>query len=50
MFLLSLDWEEYFLDVSQIRLPRFLLDHFPLMLDYGAGSRGSWYLSLRICG
>jgi exonuclease III len=34
-FLLSPEWEEHFPDVSQSRLPRLLLDHFPLMLDYG---------------
>jgi hypothetical protein len=38
-----LEWEEYFLDVSQRRLPRLLSDHFPLMLDCGVGSRGSRY-------
>jgi hypothetical protein len=39
--LLSLDWEELFLDVSQRRLPRALFDHFPLLLDCGVVRRGS---------
>ena len=40
-FLLSLDWEEYFSDVSQRHLRRILSNHFPLMLGCGVGSRGS---------
>jgi endonuclease/exonuclease/phosphatase family metal-dependent hydrolase len=34
-FLLSLEWEEHYPDVSQRRLPRLLSDHFPLLLDCG---------------
>jgi hypothetical protein len=42
-FLLSPKWGEQFLDVSQRRLPRILLDHFPLMLDCGVSGGGSRY-------
>jgi hypothetical protein len=42
-FLLSPDWEAQFLDVSQRRLPRILLDHFPLLLDCGVVVRSSRY-------
>jgi len=41
---------ECFPDVSQRRLPRILLDHFPLMLDcsvLGGGSRH--FLNLKMC-
>jgi hypothetical protein len=42
-FLLSPDWEEHYPDVSQSRLPRLLLDHFPLMLDCGSHREGEKY-------
>jgi len=43
-FLLSIEWEEYFPEVSQRCLPRLLSDHYPLLLDCGVGrqSRGSF--------
>jgi endonuclease/exonuclease/phosphatase family metal-dependent hydrolase len=39
-FLLSLEWEEHYPNVSQSRLPRLLSDHFTLMLDCGAQREG----------
>ena len=33
--LVSLDWEEYFENVSQRVLPRVILDHCPLLLEAG---------------
>jgi hypothetical protein len=39
-FLLSSDWEEYFSEVSQRRMPRLLSDHYPLLLDCGIERRG----------
>jgi hypothetical protein len=38
--LISTDWEEYFSDVCQKRLPRVLSNHFPVMLECGIGRRG----------
>ena len=34
-FLLSVDWEEKFPSVCQRHLSRFLLDHFPILLEGG---------------
>jgi hypothetical protein len=42
-FLLSPEWEEYYPDVSQSRLPRLLSDHFPLMLVFGSNRDGKKY-------
>jgi len=42
-FLISLEWEERFPEVTQRRLPRLLFDHFPLLLDCGAPRGGSRY-------
>jgi hypothetical protein len=39
-FLIFSDWEEWFPEVCQKRLPRVLLDHFPVMLECGSGRRG----------
>jgi len=39
-FLLYTEWEEYFPDVSQRRLPRILSNHYPLLLVCGVGRRG----------
>jgi hypothetical protein len=39
-FLISTDWEEWFPEVCQKRLPRVLSDHFPVMLECGSGRRG----------
>jgi hypothetical protein len=33
--LISLDWEEHFLDQIQCRLPHPLSNHFPIMLNRG---------------
>jgi hypothetical protein len=40
-FLLYTEWEEYFSDATQRRLPQLLSNHFPLMLDCGVGCRAS---------
>jgi hypothetical protein len=42
-FLISSKWEELFPEVTQRRLRRLLLDHFPLLLDCGAPRGGSKY-------
>jgi hypothetical protein len=42
-FLLSLDWEEQFPNISKRRLPRNRSDHFPLLLDCGGSDRGNRY-------
>jgi hypothetical protein len=39
-FLASPYWEAWLLGVSQKRLSRLCLDHFPILLDYGDVSRG----------
>jgi hypothetical protein len=39
-FLISPEWEELFLVVSQRRLPNLCLDHFPILLDCGDALRG----------
>jgi hypothetical protein len=39
-FLISTDWEEYFSKVCQKRMPRVLLNHFPVMLECGVRRRG----------
>ena len=41
--LLSPEWEEQFLDVSQRKLPKIIVDHFPLMLDISVSGGGSRY-------
>ena len=48
-FLLSPEWEEQFLDVSQRTLPSILSDHFPLMLDCDVSVGILGLLSLKIC-
>jgi hypothetical protein len=40
-FLVSPLWEEHFSNLLQRRLPRPLLDHFPILLDCGGVSKGS---------
>ena len=44
-FLISADWEDKFSTVSQIRMSRLCLDHFPIVLEGGSFQR-----DLRICG
>jgi hypothetical protein len=39
----SPDWEAQFLDVFQKRIPRILLDHFPLLLHCGVAVGSSQY-------
>jgi hypothetical protein len=48
-FLLSLDWEAHFPNVSQRRLPKVLSDHFYLLL-HCVLSGAEVILSLRIWG
>ena len=49
-FLVSLDWGEQFPDSLQSRLPRPLLNHFPVKLESAKLERGRFLLSLRTCG
>ena len=38
--LVSADWEDHFLDMTQRPLPRVILDHCPLLVKAGVMSRG----------
>jgi hypothetical protein len=42
-FLFSSDWEKQFPHVVQMRLPRVLSDHYPLLLDCGVSNRSGRY-------
>ena len=39
-FLVSSDWENFYLDVCQKLMPRPLLDHYPILLEVGSMLRG----------
>uniref|UniRef100_A0A2N9GD56 Reverse transcriptase domain-containing protein n=1 Tax=Fagus sylvatica TaxID=28930 RepID=A0A2N9GD56_FAGSY len=39
-FLVSTDWEDFYLDVCQKRMPRPLSDHYPILLEVGGMLRG----------
>ena len=38
--LVSLDWEDHYLDVTQWVLSRPILDHFPILVETGGILRG----------
>jgi exonuclease III len=40
IFLYSADWEDYYLNITQRRLPRLLSDHSPILLGCGKFLRG----------
>jgi hypothetical protein len=46
-FLLSSKWEEHYPDVSQRRLPRLLLEHFPLLLNCGTQREGKRHFKFK---
>ena len=39
-FLISLEWEDHFIDAIQKRLPQPLSDHFPVCFENGSFQRG----------
>jgi hypothetical protein len=39
-FLVSFDWEDFYLDVCQKLMPRPLSDHYPILLEVGSMLRG----------
>jgi endonuclease/exonuclease/phosphatase family metal-dependent hydrolase len=49
-FLISPEWVEHFLEVTQRNLTRLLSDHFPLLLDCGVPRGGRRILNLKTCG
>ncbi|KAL7168962.1 hypothetical protein ACSBR2_034064 [Camellia fascicularis] len=49
-FLVTMGWEEHFSEVVQLRLPRPVSDHWPILLDSGGSAVGLRYFGLRICG
>lgn len=49
-FLFSPYWKAQFPNVSQRRLPRFLSNHFPVMLDCGIVHSSRLISSSEVCG
>jgi len=53
-FIFSPDWEKRFPDVSKRKLPKIVLDHFPMMLDCSVcvcvcwGGGGNRYFKFKI--
>jgi len=49
-FLISPEWVEHFLEVTQRNLTRLLSDHFPLLLECEEPRGGRRILNLKTCG